>query len=71
MDGQQRRPDRTHWTTAVLDALDRERELGIGIRNGRIVVKTPPGEGFSASPAGAREVAASLNAAASLAEKQP
>lgn len=71
MDGQQRRPDRTHWTAAVLDPLDRERNLGIGIRKGRIVVKTPPGEGFSATPAGAREVAAALNAAASLAEKRP
>jgi hypothetical protein len=55
----------------VLDVLERERELAIGIRGGRIVVKTPPGEGFSATPAGAREVAASLNAAATLAEKKP
>lgn len=71
MDGQQRRPDRTHWTPHVLDVMDRDRELAIGIRGGRIVVMTPPGEGFSASPAGAREVAASLNAAASLAEQRP
>lgn len=71
MDGQQRRPNRTHWTPPVLDPLDRERFLGISIRNGRVVVTTPPGEGFTASPAGAREVAASLNAAATLAEKKP
>lgn len=71
MAGLQREADPFHWSVPVMDPGGRVREIRIGVREGRVVVKVPPGEGFSISVQSARSVAASFDAAGSVAESQP
>lgn len=71
MTGQRRGADPFHWSVPVIDPGGRDQELRIGVRNGRVVVAAPPGEGFSMSVQSARRAAASFNAASSVAESQP
>jgi hypothetical protein len=63
--------DPFHWSVPVTDPGNRQQDLKIGVRDGRVVVKTPPGEGFSMSVQAARRAAASFDAAGTVAESQP
>lgn len=61
--------DRFHWLVTVKDPAGRGRDVLVGVRAGAVVTLVPPGEGFSQTPEGARELAAHYAAAASVAEK--
>lgn len=57
-----------HWTVDVEDPYGRDREWEIGARDGKVVVRTPPGEGFIVK--NWRYLAASVTQAGRLAESQ-
>lgn len=60
--------ERFHWCVTVMDPAGRERDVLIGVRAGLVVTLVPPGEGFTQTPEGARELAAHYTAAAKVAE---
>jgi len=60
-----------HWKVEVRDARERQRRARIGVRDGRVVLVPPPGEGFTMRPQDADYMAASLQAAATQARAEP
>jgi hypothetical protein len=70
MDGHLKPGNPFHWTVSAEDAGDRESKVLIGVRGGRIVFKTPPGEGFSMDPDNADFLSAAVAAASERARGQ-
>jgi hypothetical protein len=61
--------ERFHWLATVKDPAGRDRDVLLGVRAGTVVTLVPPGEGFTQTPEGARELAAHYAAAAHVAER--
>lgn len=55
---------------AVTDPYGRDRSLGIGTENGKVVTSTPPGEGFVMTPAQCDELIDALDTARRAARMQ-